>query len=138
VRRHRRATLLLAGQQAAAAGCNLNVITPSAAGTRGPGRPATPTRPPGGLVSKWDDQATWWDDQQLGYAAIIVAVGQRMSVRPCGYVIALATAMQESTLRNLGDLGKANDNDSLGLFQQRPSQGWGTQGRPPRSARRCG
>jgi hypothetical protein len=34
--------------------------------------------------------------------------------------------MQESGLRNLGDLGVANDHDSLGLFQQRPSQGWGT------------
>ena len=37
-------------------------------------------------------------------------------------VIALATAQQESGLRNL-DYG---DRDSLGLFQQRPSQGWGT------------
>jgi hypothetical protein len=34
--------------------------------------------------------------------------------------------MQESGLRNLGDLGQRNDHDSLGLFQQRPSQGWGT------------
>ncbi|MGC4878538.1 hypothetical protein ACLQ26_20045 [Micromonospora sp. DT43] len=34
--------------------------------------------------------------------------------------------MQESTLRNLGHLGADNDHDSLGLFQQRPSQGWGT------------
>ena len=41
-------------------------------------------------------------------------------------MIALATAMQESRLRNLGDLGARNDHDSLGLFQQRPSQGWGT------------
>ena len=38
-------------------------------------------------------------------------------------MIALATAMQESTLKNL-DYG---DRDSLGLFQQRPSQGWGTE-----------
>ena len=41
-------------------------------------------------------------------------------------VIAIATAMQESSLHNYGDLGDANDHDSLGLFQQRPSQGWGT------------
>jgi cell wall-associated NlpC family hydrolase len=34
--------------------------------------------------------------------------------------------MQESHLENLGDLGARNDHDSLGLFQQRPSQGWGT------------
>ncbi len=34
--------------------------------------------------------------------------------------------MQESRLYNLGDLGANNDHDSLGLFQQRPSMGWGT------------
>jgi len=41
---------------------------------------------------------------------------------PRAWVIAIATALQESTLLNL-DYG---DRDSLGLFQQRPSQGWGT------------
>jgi murein DD-endopeptidase MepM/ murein hydrolase activator NlpD len=41
-------------------------------------------------------------------------------------VIAVATALQESWLRNLGNLGANNDHDSLGLFQQRPSAGWGT------------
>ena len=43
-----------------------------------------------------------------------------------GGIVALATAMQESSLRNLGHLGAKNDHDSLGLFQQRPSMGWGT------------
>ena len=38
----------------------------------------------------------------------------------------MATALQESNLHNLGDLGARNDHDSLGLFQQRPSSGWGT------------
>ena len=38
--------------------------------------------------------------------------------------IALATALQESKLYNL----HGGDRDSLGLFQQRPSQGWGTRG----------
>jgi murein DD-endopeptidase MepM/ murein hydrolase activator NlpD len=65
-------------------------------------------------------------DEQMRNAAIIVGVGQRMGVPPRGWVIAVATAMQESWLRNLGHLGAANDHDSLGLFQQRPSQGWGT------------
>ena len=37
-------------------------------------------------------------------------------------MIALATALQESSLRNL----TTGDRDSVGLFQQRPSQGWGT------------
>lgn len=64
--------------------------------------------------------------EQTHNAAIIVAVGQQMKVPPRGWVIAVATAMQESTLHNYGFLGAANDHDSLGLFQQRPSTGWGT------------
>ena len=59
-------------------------------------------------------------------AATIVAVGQNLHVPPRGWIIAVATAMQESHLHNLPNLGAANDHDSLGLFQQRPSQGWGT------------
>jgi biotin carboxyl carrier protein len=50
-------------------------------------------------------------------------VGQRMKVPVRGWVIAIATALQESDLINSGT---PNDHDSLGLFQQRPSQGWGT------------
>ncbi|WP_258401004.1 hypothetical protein, partial [Micromonospora saelicesensis] len=41
-------------------------------------------------------------------------------------VISIATSLQESKLENLGHLGDRNDHDSLGLFQQRPSSGWGT------------
>jgi cell wall-associated NlpC family hydrolase len=63
---------------------------------------------------------------QVSNAATIVSVGQSMKVPPRGWVIAVATAMQESHLANLGNLGADNDHDSLGLFQQRPSQGWGT------------
>nr|WP_204003218.1 C40 family peptidase [Micromonospora andamanensis] len=63
-----------------------------------------------------------WDREQTGNAAAIIAVGERLTVPPRGWVIALATAMQESTLRNL----PGGDRDSVGLFQQRPSQGWGT------------
>jgi murein DD-endopeptidase MepM/ murein hydrolase activator NlpD len=65
-------------------------------------------------------------DAQMRNAAIIIAVGQKMNVPPRGWVIAIATALQESVLTNLGNLGARNDHDSLGLFQQRPSQGWGT------------
>jgi hypothetical protein len=57
-----------------------------------------------------------------GNAAVIVSVGRQQGVSDYGLVIALAAAMQESGLRNL-DYG---DHDSLGLFQQRPSTGWGT------------
>lgn len=65
-------------------------------------------------------------DEQMRNAAIIIATGQKMNAPPRAWVIAIATAMQESVLHNVGDLGKSNDHDSLGLFQQRPSQGWGT------------
>jgi murein DD-endopeptidase MepM/ murein hydrolase activator NlpD len=65
-------------------------------------------------------------DEQMRNAAIIIQVGQQMKVPPRGWVIAVATAMQESRLINVGNLGARNDHDSLGLFQQRPSQGWGT------------
>jgi murein DD-endopeptidase MepM/ murein hydrolase activator NlpD len=65
-------------------------------------------------------------DEQMRNAAIIIQVGQQMQIPPRGWVIAVATAMQESQLLNLGHLGGQNDHDSLGLFQQRPSQGWGT------------
>jgi len=55
-------------------------------------------------------------------AEIIVAVGRRAGVSDRGLVIALAAAAQESGLRNV----QHGDRDSLGLFQQRPSVGWGT------------
>ena len=65
-------------------------------------------------------------------ARIIIQVGREMRIPNYGIVIALATAAQESHLRNL-DHG---DRDSVGLFQQRPSAGWGTvqQIREPRYA----
>lgn len=66
--------------------------------------------------------------EQVRNAAIIIMVGQKMKVPPRGWVIAVATARQESWLRNLDHLGSANDHDSLGLFQQRPSSGWGSPG----------
>ncbi len=65
-------------------------------------------------------------EEQMHNAAIIVAVGQQYPTPARAWVIAIATAMQESSLHNYGDLGANNDHDSLGLFQQRPSQGWGT------------
>jgi hypothetical protein len=61
-------------------------------------------------------------DEQLGNARTIAQVAHDRGLPERAVVIALATAMQESGLRNL-DYG---DRDSLGLFQQRPSQGWGT------------
>jgi cell wall-associated NlpC family hydrolase len=60
--------------------------------------------------------------EQIPNAQTIVATGISLHVPKRGQIIALATAMQESRLRNLA----YGDRDSLGLFQQRPSQGWGT------------
>jgi hypothetical protein len=62
------------------------------------------------------------DSVQMANAATITAVGMRRKMPERAVVIALATALQESKLENLED----GDRDSLGLFQQRPSQGWGT------------
>ncbi|MFC9489882.1 C40 family peptidase [Streptomyces hydrogenans] len=59
--------------------------------------------------------------EQIPHAKTIVATGIAMKVPERGQVVALATAIQESRLRNL----RYGDRDSLGLFQQRPSQGWG-------------
>jgi LysM repeat protein len=61
-------------------------------------------------------------DEMRANARIIVDVGRALGVPDQAIVIALVAAAQESALRNVhhGDL------DSLGLFQQRPSEGWGT------------
>jgi len=64
--------------------------------------------------------------EQIRNAKAIVKAGQQMKLPPRAWVIAVATACQESTLKNLGHLGAANDHDSQGLFQQRPSSGWGS------------
>lgn len=60
--------------------------------------------------------------EMRGNAEIIISVGRSAGVPDYGLVIALAAAAQESGLRNV----KYGDRDSLGLFQQRPSAGWGT------------
>nr|WP_238158345.1 hypothetical protein [Kribbella voronezhensis] len=62
------------------------------------------------------------DLDQAESAAIIVGVAVRRGLPAKAATIALATAYQESNLRNVNH----GDRDSLGLFQQRPSQGWGT------------
>jgi peptidoglycan DL-endopeptidase CwlO len=69
------------------------------------------------------------DQEQLHNALRIIAAGMAMTMPgtkdplpPRAWIIALATSRQESTLHNLA----FGDRDSLGLFQQRPSQGWGT------------
>jgi hypothetical protein len=60
--------------------------------------------------------------EQADNAATIAAVGARRGVPDHAVTVALATALQESKLVNV----EAGDRDSAGLFQQRPSQGWGS------------
>ncbi|WP_423836083.1 heavy metal transporter [Streptomyces cathayae] len=75
------------------------------------------------VVSGKGDGATYeFTPEQAVNAATITAVGTARELPERAVTIALATALQESALRNI-DYG---DRDSLGLFQQRPSQGWGT------------
>jgi hypothetical protein len=62
------------------------------------------------------------DPVQMANAATITAVGVRRGMPEQAVVVALATALQESKLENRDD----GDRDSIGLFQQRPSKGWGT------------
>jgi pimeloyl-ACP methyl ester carboxylesterase len=66
------------------------------------------------------------DSAQIANAHSIVAAANSMHLPPRAAVIAVATSMQETKLTNYGNLGGANDHDSLGLFQQRPSSGWGS------------
>src|SRR5688572_29560537 len=61
------------------------------------------------------------DPEQAQHAGLITAIAVSRGLPARAASIALATAYQESDLRNLD----GGDRDSLGLFQQRPSQGWG-------------
>jgi hypothetical protein len=62
------------------------------------------------------------DVDQAANAATIAAIGKKLGLPDHAVTVALAAALQESQLHNLA----YGDRDSLGLFQQRPSQGWGT------------
>jgi hypothetical protein len=67
-------------------------------------------------------QSVTFDPEQMSNAATITAIALRRGLPARAATIAIATAITESKLRNL----RYGDRDSLGLFQQRPSQGWGT------------
>jgi cell wall-associated NlpC family hydrolase len=63
-----------------------------------------------------------WSSEQIANANLIVNIGRSLGASDRDIQIALMTALQESGLRNL----RYGDRDSQGLFQQRPSMGWGT------------
>ncbi|MBF4162386.1 hypothetical protein ISG29_11855 [Nocardioides sp. CBS4Y-1] len=76
-----------------------------------------------GCTATVDGREVDLDLEQAENAALITAVSVRRGLPARAASIALATAYQESKLRNL----TSGDRDSVGLFQQRPSQGWGTR-----------
>ncbi|MET9546173.1 heavy metal transporter [Streptomyces sp. NPDC006627] len=76
------------------------------------------------VVSGGDDGASYeFTAEQARNAATVAAVGTSRGMPERAVTIALATALQESGLRNI----RHGDRDSLGLFQQRPTQGWGDE-----------
>lgn len=86
-----------------------------------PGQALRLTAPAPAPATTTGQRSAALDAEQTAHAARIVGIGRELGVPDRGIAIALATAMVESSMRNL-DHG---DRDSLGLFQQRPSQGWG-------------
>jgi hypothetical protein len=74
-------------------------------------------------VAEVGDTRAQIDTEQARWTTLMAAIAQRRGLPPRATTIAIATAFQESKIHNL-DYG---DRDSAGLFQQRPSQGWGTR-----------
>lgn len=84
--------------------------------------PAVPAPALASVADPYIAPPTVLDEEQSDNAALIVRIGRELGVGDRGIAIALATAMVESSLRNV----HGGDRDSLGLFQQRPSTGWGS------------
>ena len=126
--RPRRGRLVILAGLAGLAGAVLLIaimITVLIAGISGAGSAALATLASAGYCDfPVSPQAAFrsWSAEQMTNAATIISAGEAARVPPYGWEIAVATAMQESGLVNLNH----GDRDSLGLFQQRPSQGWGT------------
>lgn len=86
------------------------------------GQDGSPTQP--SRCAATLDGTDWYlDPAQADVAALIAGQALARGLPPRALTIALATALQESDLANI----EHGDRDSLGIFQQRPSQGWGTQ-----------
>jgi murein DD-endopeptidase MepM/ murein hydrolase activator NlpD len=107
-------TLMFGGGGATNAAC----LTAASAAPSGPSAASGAHSPASGGIGPIGK----WNAEQVGNAAVIISVGTGLQIPPRGWVIAVATAMQESSLINT----PGGADDSIGLFQQRPSQGWGT------------
>ncbi|GAA4761896.1 muramidase family protein [Microbacterium gilvum] len=99
------------------------IVIPSA-DAPAPAAADTETPSTGSIYDSPEDQL-WLalNAPQTENAQMIIRIGRELGVSDRGIAIALATAMVESSLRNVS----WGDRDSLGLFQQRPSTGWGTE-----------
>jgi hypothetical protein len=102
---------------------------PSASASAAPSASPTPTGPPAPVAGL--------DQAEMANATAIVQAGKQRGLPQRALVIAVATALQESNLYNTASTaipdsfnyphqGTSSDYDSVGLFQQRTSQGWGT------------
>ncbi|MEV7230182.1 MULTISPECIES: hypothetical protein [Polymorphospora] len=102
--------------------------SPSPSASAAPSSPAPPAKP---------KPVAGLNQTQMDNAHTIVKVGRELDIPTDGLVVAVATAMQETNLRNLASdvvpeskkyphEGTGSDHDSVGLFQQRPSTGWGS------------
>ena len=108
------------------------------AGLSGPSLAVSGTVPQSLTATTADGQTITLDHTQLDRAATIIAVGNNENIDANGQVVALMAALTESTLRvlanptavpqsaNYPNDGDGSDHDSLGLFQMRPSAGWGS------------
>ena len=81
-----------------------------------------PLPDPEQCTAKVSTHMVWLSTEQGRNASLIAAIGVERGLPARAVSIALATAYQESKIRNL----TGGDRDSIGIFQQRPSQGWGT------------
>ena len=77
-----------------------------------------------GDVQTAQGQADRLDPTQRSIVAQIIAIGKQRGLSPRAWQVAIQAGMTESGLRNLA----FGDRDSLGIFQMRPSMGWGTVG----------
>lgn len=97
-------------QERQASGVN-NVACDAAVGPTQPGDPGS------GVA-----QAQKLDDDQKGIVSLIISIGKQRNMSPRAWQVAIQAGMTESKLRNLTH----GDRDSLGIFQMRPSMGWGS------------
>lgn len=119
------ALLLVVGVVVGVSGMFFQMTSTLSGGAGGSSNPACVGGAPAAALSV-DSSAlpavTGYTPEQVAIVAVIMQSGEAAGVGERGQLIGIMTAMQESTLTNL----PGGDRDSIGVFQQRPSMGWGT------------